>query len=400
MNEPPRSSARPDLPEPRSSLPSLARAPRPKRDIVVLEGVHARDTAGPKGQPRGSLQGLSLGLTDAVHVFLGTPEDGTLALADVLSGAERPMRGRVLVEGRDPAKHARIRSRIGVLSAMPRLPAAPSVDASVGLAMSGRGERAHRFDAVLDPFGLSALHSRSLRSLSYAEARAVELALALTTPGVRLLVLHEPLVDVATGALPLVRQQIRAAVLVGACVVVTTSSPADARALGDRIIVLERGAVARVVGGEGVGLASPEGELVVWVKAAAAGPGVRQLAAALSARAEVRAVAWDDPGQQSPGGMLRLRGDLDAIALAVADATLETGVVVEAMTTVAPGMDAVHAVTERLLAAQRSSSRAPTNVPPTQSGPAPATAPPTQSGPPPEPPAQFAPEQPNSEPVP
>src|SRR5262249_40665133 len=68
---------------------------------------------------------------------------------------------------------------------------------------------------------------------------------------------------------------------------------------------------------------------------------------------EVCGVAWEEVPASSGGTSLRLRGDLDACALAVAEATVETGALVEAMTTVAPGLSDVRAVTERFLALTR-----------------------------------------------
>ncbi|APR80661.1 ABC transporter ATP-binding protein [Minicystis rosea] len=319
------------------------------RPIVVFEGVHARDTAGPRGRARGALSGLSIALTPGVHAFLGTPEDGMLAFLDVVTGARAPQRGRVTVAGHAPADTAFVRGRMGVLGAEPRLPSARTVREAVRLAMRARGESGDRFDAVIDPLGLSHLHARDPRSLSFAEERAVELSLALSTPAPILLVLHEPLSDTAVGKPALVAARLREIAMAGACVIVTTSSPADARSLADRVLVLERGVVVRqAIAGEGLALPAPV-ELVAWVR-----DGARVLAAALARRPEVQAVAWEeangDAGEAWPAASaVRVRGAVaEACAVALAEVAVETGVDIEGIERRSPDLGEVRAATAAL----------------------------------------------------
>ncbi|MFT3768630.1 MAG: ATP-binding cassette domain-containing protein [Minicystis sp.] len=333
------------------------------RPIVLLEAVQARDTAGPRGSARGSLAGVSIDLAAGVHAFLGTPEDGMLALVEVLTGARAPQRGRVTVAGKDPARTAAVRARMGVLPAEPRLPAARTVRDAVRLAMRARGESGDRFDAVIDPLGLSHLHGRDPRSLSFAEERAVELALALSTPAPTLVVLHDPLSDVAVGKPSVVSARLREIASAGACVIVTTSSPADARTLADRVLVLHRGLVARqVIGGDGLALPAPV-ELVAWVR-----EGARVLAAALSQRAEVLAVSWEEAAARDTGwpgaAAVRVRGiAAEACALALAEAAGETGVEVEGIEQRAPEMGEVRGATEALWRMARARAVGPQMAP-------------------------------------
>jgi ABC-2 type transport system ATP-binding protein len=306
-----------------------------------------------------------------VHAVLGAPEDGTFALLDVLTGARAPQRGLVTVLGRDPWRAPFLRARIGVLPAEPRLPSAPTVRDAVRLAMRARGESGDGFDAIFDPLGLRPLHGRDPRSLSFAEERAVELALALSTPAPVLVALHEPLADVAVGRPALVAARLREIAAAGACVVVTTSSPADARALAERVLVLHRGLVAReAIGGAGLTLPAPA-ELVVWVKS-----GARALAAALSSRPEVHAVAWEEPPERTawPGASaVRVRGPIvEACALAIAEAVAESGVDVEGIEQRAPGLGEVRAATEVIwqMARARSLVHQPSPAPPAEPPPA------------------------------
>ena len=327
--------------------------------ILVTDRLHARDAAGPFGRARGAVSAVSLALGAGIHAVLGAPEDGTLALFDAITGARPPQRGRVFVAGRDPGRTSYVRARIGALSPEPRLPSAPTVRAAVRLAMRARGESGDRFDAVIDPFGLSHLHARSPRSLAFAEERALELALALSTPAPVLVVLHEPLADIALARPEILAQRLRDLARLGACVVITTSSPSDAQALADRVIVLHRGVVAREsVSGEGLVLAAPI-ELTAWVR-----EGARELAAALSRRPEVSAVAWEDAAESGwPGAAaVRVRGDqAEACAMALAEVAVEVGVEVEAIERRVPGLSEVRSATEAMwrMAALQARTAAP-----------------------------------------
>jgi len=313
------------------------------RPIVLLERVHARDAAGPHGGVRGSLNGVSLGLTAGVHAVLGTPEDGTLALFAAVTGARAPQRGRVTVSGRDPMRAASVRARMGVLGPEPRLPPAATVRDAVRLAMRARGETGDRFDAVIDPLGLAHLHGRDPRSLSFAEERAVELGLSLSTPAPVLLALHEPLAEVAVAAPALVAARLREVAATGACVIVTTSSPGDARTLADRVVVLHRGLVAReAVGGRGLSLAGTT-ELTAWVAS-----GVRQMAAALARRDEVTGVAWDAGGEAGAGKVTVRGDDAEGCALALAAVAVEVGAEVLGIEERPVGLGEVRAATEVL----------------------------------------------------
>lgn len=295
-----------------------------------------------------------------VHVVLGAPEDGTIALYEVAAGVRAPLSGRVVVHGRDPAKSPALRRRIAALGPGPDLPPAGSVGELLQTAMRARGESGVHYDAVLDPLGLSPLHRRHPRTLSLAELRGVELGLALTTPAPLACVLYEPLAEVAIAQLGLVRERIAEMARAGACVLVLTSSPADARALADDILVLHHGALVRGAAGDGSGLAPwGGGELTAWIAAPAAGApngGVRALAAALAARREVRAVAWEEPADGS-GAWLRVRGDdLDACACALAESALATEAAVDSIACSAPGLTQVRVASDLALRALRPSA--------------------------------------------
>ncbi|WP_437970367.1 ABC transporter ATP-binding protein [Sorangium sp. So ce260] len=337
----------------------------PGEPIAVLEGVRARDSAGEAGRPRGSLFGAGAALGPGVHAVLGAPEDGTLALAEVLAGRAAPLAGRVLVAGRDPFRSAATRARIGVLSIAPELPDGASVASSMSVALRARGAPASGAAALLEPLGVAPLLARRSASLSFAEARAIELSLALGVPQPLLLCLVEPFADVAVPSSAPVRERLRALAAGGACVVLITSSTVDASALADRIHVLDRGVFARTEPGDGERLtgapsaAAPgagrsEIELHVLVhERAPDAPGVRALAAALARSPAVRAGAWEQ-GPVEASSMLRVRAaDREAAALAILDAAALEDVTLIAISSPAPSLHDVRAATALHLAAVR-----------------------------------------------
>ncbi len=343
--------------EPVKSPPILPEVAAPPPPIVVFQSVTARDMAGPRRRTRGSLTGASFSLGTGTFAFVGAPEDGTIALVDVLMGTRAPVRGRVLVGGASPDRSPNVRARMGSLSPEPVLPAARTVTDVVTTALRARGQTAARPSEVLSSLGLEHLAARNPRSLSFSETRALELALALSTPSPVLLVLHEPLVDVAINLLGVMRDRIRHLAESGACVVLTTSSPADARALADEVFVLHRGTVTRELSPTAsLPLGSPL--LVAWVRPdqqqEELAP-IRRLARALAERPEISSVAWYGSGNSSDrAAELRLSGtDLDACALALADAATEVGAVIDAITPASPGLNRLRAAADAADALRR-----------------------------------------------
>ncbi|WP_437281472.1 ABC transporter ATP-binding protein [Sorangium sp. So ce375] len=337
----------------------------PGEAVVVLEGVRARDAAGEEGRARGGLSGLSVALGAGVHAVLGAPEDGTLALAEVLAGRAAPLAGRVLVAGRDPLRSAATRARIGVLAVTPELPEGASVASCMSVALRARGAPASGAAALLEPLGVAPLLARRRASLSFSEARAVELSLALAVPRPLLLCLVEPFAEVAVPSAEPVRERVRALAAAGACVVLLTSSTVDASALADRVHVLDRGVIVRTEPGAGERLAASPGaaspgagqlevELHVLVhERAPDAPGARALAAALASAPAVRAGAWER-GPAEAVSTLRIRAaDREAAALAILDAAAREDVTLIAISSPAPSLRDVRAATALHLAAVR-----------------------------------------------
>ena len=276
--------------------------------IVSLQGVVAADEAGPDGTSLGSIRGLDLVLGAGLHLVLGRPHDGTAALIEVLAGDRTPRSGRVRIDGRDPARSASLRRRIGVLGSRVELVGTTVADAVRAASIVRRSAA----DA-LERLELTYLAPRTLASLSQAEARAVELALALAVPRPLLLALFEPSLACAISRESFC-ERLRAIATEGAVIVIATSSPAESFGLPLTAWLLDGG---RLAGGAS-GPLHGQGELVVWLTDAD-GSAARKLAAALGTRPELTLVAWQQRAHESTSVVTVGAPELELAALAIAE---------------------------------------------------------------------------------
>jgi molybdate transport system ATP-binding protein len=191
-----------------------------------------------------------------IVVLLGGNGAGKTTLLRVIAGLERPDHARVTLDGTvldDTAGGQHVRAeqrRIGVVFQEHRLFGHLSVADNVafGPRCQGLGRAAARAAAEpwLDRLGLTGLARRRPATLSGGQGQRVALARALAS-GPTLLLLDEPFAALDSGAradlradLPdLLREHPGPTVLV-------THDPLEALVLGDRLVVLEAGAVAQV----------------------------------------------------------------------------------------------------------------------------------------------------------
>lgn len=363
-----------------------------------MVGVWLRG-ATPK-RSRDAVAAVPIGLMDVrvelvenvVLGVLGAQVDGAGLFVDVFSGRIRPDRGKVQVDGLDPHRRAAIRARIGLLSPWPLVesvldasnarddvPLARTVGAAVAIArsiQSGGAPDPAGARALLDEYGLGALESRATDALSAAEARGVELALALETPTPALVLLSEPFTRV--GGIDPNKVRARIAELGRAApVIVTSPSVTELRTVARDVVVLSRGAL--VHGGEAAELLDGKGraEIHVWLASHAKEtlrvlldvPGVcgaawesaplesappkpaspvsasAESASVESASGETAASADDVPAE--PGappeadaedaGVIKVQhASMDALGVAIADAVVKTRARVVSMREVVP----------------------------------------------------------------
>jgi len=304
--------------------------------VIVARDLAGIDSSGPRGAARGAVAGVSLALGAGLHVVLGAPEDGTIALGELLAGHRAPSRGSVCWDGRSPHHDPSLRRRIAHLAVVPDLPDARDVAGAVRAAFAARGaaDPARAGTAALAALGVAHLASRKLPSLTHGEARAIDAAIALGAEDPVLVIAHEPFADVSGPAESAIERRLRALSAGGACVVLLTSSPRDAARLADDVLVLERGRIVRGASAGGAGLldavAWPGGrahraELVAHFAPRADGSAPsagRAVARLLTDREAAWSVSWDEP----PAGVravssVRVAGpDEAACALALLEA--------------------------------------------------------------------------------
>lgn len=281
---------------------------------VQLARLHAVDSQGPGGQPLGRLHGVTLLLYPGVHAFVGGADDGSVALAEALSGRRRPRIGAVLVGQLAPATSPRVRARIGSLLLHPDLPPTPTVCDAIAWVGKVRG---HTDDDPLGALGIADLTARPLGSLRLDEARAVELALALSVPAPLAMVLHEPFRDVAGADREAIRRRLVERAESGVVVVITTDAIAEVEGFAEHLYALRRG---RLVDEHEVGgwPAHASGEIVLALEGRDR-DAARRLADALGARQELSGVGWHQHGHDGKIALRVRADDLEGAAMAVVE---------------------------------------------------------------------------------
>ncbi len=278
--------------------------------LIALEAVRAVGdnpaASGKAAPPR--IEQASLRLGAGMHAIVCGGSLEASLFVELVSGARRPTRGQVRIQGHDPAAHLPTRARLGVLTWEPILPPARTVRGAVDVALRARGVTARPLPAEVEALG--SLLERPLRWLHRAEARAVELALAFCLDAPAALVLHEPFLDVHGSSRDRVAEGVARSAERGAAVLVITASADDARSLTESVFELRGGVLEPAT-------RRLPAALELWL-ARATKETTRALAHALGSVEGVRSVTWrshDDGG----ASMLRIEGSsLSEVARAIA----------------------------------------------------------------------------------
>jgi ABC-type thiamine transport system ATPase subunit len=189
----------------------------------------------------GQLRGAELELEPGRYVVLSSEGEALGSLIAVVAGRQPPRSGQLLLDGLAPAATPAVRRKVAALFDQEVLPPAKHVESSVGKALAARGAAAAGARALLDHAGLSQLAALAPDVLGQREARGVALALALAHDSAELFALHEPLATLLPSSFVLTALERHTAR--GAVVLATTTSPADATALGGHWLCLELGRV-------------------------------------------------------------------------------------------------------------------------------------------------------------
>jgi ABC-2 type transport system ATP-binding protein len=251
----------------------------------------------------------------------------------MLSGATTPRAGEVRVLEGDPTEPG-IRQRIAYVSLEPALPESLRVDELLEVASALRRDPPAGARERLSLLGIDGLARRRVGSLSQAEARAVLLVEALTSPRVRVLLVEEPFITIDARAASTLVTAVRAYARDGRAVVVATASLRDAGELADDHVLLRAGVpVGQVASLELLAGAAPPGARVRIVTSQA-----QALLAELAREPGIEAIARRD------GAVIARGGDAVALAQAAGRAVVASGVDVFELRLESPSMEEARAV--------------------------------------------------------
>jgi ABC-type multidrug transport system ATPase subunit len=179
--------------------------------------------------------------------LVGPTGSGKTAVLQVAAGLLAPVRGRLLLEGKDVTrKPARLRAAAALLTAGPATPgdlrAGAWLHLWAGLDAVPRGERKARVDDAVARFGLAERLDRTVESLSAGEQRRLQLArLWVRRPSLYLL--DGPGDGLDGEGLARLTALLRDAAAAGATVILTATAPHLPTSVCDRVLHLEGGAV-------------------------------------------------------------------------------------------------------------------------------------------------------------
>ncbi|MEO8847085.1 MAG: ATP-binding cassette domain-containing protein [Casimicrobiaceae bacterium] len=180
--------------------------------------------------------------------LIGPNGAGKTTCFNLISGQLAADSGSVRIDGRDvrglsSASIARL--GVGRTFQVAATFASMSVRENIDVALRALGSARHQRDAtaLLAQVGAAELVDRHAATLAYADAKRVELAMALAgTP--LLLLLDEPTAGLGTADSTLMMQSVRASVTADALAVLFTEHDMDiVFGFADRVIVLDRGHV-------------------------------------------------------------------------------------------------------------------------------------------------------------
>ncbi|BCJ67154.1 ABC transporter ATP-binding protein [Polymorphospora rubra] len=177
-----------------------------------------------------------------LFALLGTNGAGKTSTLELVEGLDRPTAGSVRVLGLDPVRHrSRVRPRIGVMLQEGGFPSDLTVTETAQM-WAGTLTRPRPVGEALDMVNLRHREKTVVKQLSGGERRRLDLALALLgRPEV--LFLDEP----TTGLDPESRRNtwrlVRALLVDGTTVVLTTHYLEEAEELADRLAIMHRGEI-------------------------------------------------------------------------------------------------------------------------------------------------------------
>lgn len=186
-----------------------------------------------------ALTGLNLQIRRGeLLALLGANGAGKTTAVRLLLGLARVNGGTVTLFGGDP-RDAFVRSRVGAVLQIARVPETLRVREHIEL-FSSYYPHPLPMPQIIESAGLSGLEKRKFGELSGGQQKRVLFALAICGDP-DLLILDEPTVGLDVEGRRALWKQIRSFVDGGRSVLLTTHYLAEAEALADRVVVMQRG---------------------------------------------------------------------------------------------------------------------------------------------------------------
>ena len=195
-----------------------------------------------------AVSGFDLDVRDGEFVaLLGPSGCGKTTVLRMAAGIAQPDEGRILIGGDDVTRLPPERRDIGLVfqsyALFPHMTVAENVSFGLRMRRIGRAERESRVARALGMVELGGLGGRWSRQLSGGQQQRVALARALVTEP-RVLLLDEPLSNLDAALREQLRVELRALQRrLGVTTVHVTHDQAEALAMADRVVVMNRGRI-------------------------------------------------------------------------------------------------------------------------------------------------------------
>jgi putative spermidine/putrescine transport system ATP-binding protein len=184
-------------------------------------------------------------------VLLGPSGCGKTTMLRIIAGLEQPdAGGKVLFDGKDMTAMPIERRNVGMVFQSYALFPNMTVSENIGYGLKIRGvpnkERAERVAELVALTNISGLENRRIDQLSGGQRQRVALARAVAIrPGI--LLLDEPLTALDAALRDRLRGELnRLLRALGITTIYVTHDQSEAMELGDRIVVMQRGAIAQI----------------------------------------------------------------------------------------------------------------------------------------------------------
>ena len=184
-------------------------------------------------------------------VLLGPSGCGKTTMLRIIAGLESPdAGGRVLFDGNDMTSVPIERRNVGMVfqsyALFPNMTVADNIGYGLKIRGVGREERAARIAELVALTNITGLENRRISQLSGGQRQRVALARAVAIrPGV--LLLDEPLTALDAALRDRLRGELnRLLRALGITAIYVTHDQSEAMELGDRIVVMQKGAIAQI----------------------------------------------------------------------------------------------------------------------------------------------------------